>query len=382
MGHSFVIGDVLVSSDELAEKLALGSVGRFLRAARTSSKAQIEFSKGVITAGQVDIPEKAAARGPAPAFTPIGIGKPMSLEMLTFYTGNVPEKSLFSGSPDLLITSAIKGVQTFEAAPRAINQLIKGVADKQYLEPSALAEGAPIIYSTRSLVNSTLLCAVEIIAETFDKKVFDGLQRLFSTAAGLPVFAPASAYLMAGSFLTKIFGDLGKALLESPPFLKTSLPLRFDTPEIPEALARMVVIYNDRDQGQITDFKTGLAASGPGQQRMALIHNQTGKEYRGDAPYAILSLDGRPRPELDDFAPKLASAAILERFYGSQDVGGQLVDTLSSAMELFSDFTFRQKAEKIKKQMAVFDPESDEFKTAKNLFDAYVRNIRQEVFRP
>lgn len=187
---------------------------------------------------------------------------------------------------------------------------------------------------------------------------------------------------MAGSFLTKIFGDLGKALLESPPFLKTSLPLRFDTPEIPEALARMVVIYNDRDQGQITDFKTGLAASGPGQQRMALIHNQTGKEYRGDAPYAILSLDGRPRPELDDFAPKLASAAILERFYGSQDVGGQLVDTLSSAMELYSDFTFRQKAEKIKKQMAAFDPESDEFKTAKNLFDAYVRNIRQEVFRP
>lgn len=174
MGHSFVIGDVLVSSDELGEKLALGIIGRFRREERISAKAKIEFSKGVITAAQLVTRPKATAKGPVPVFTPIGIGKPMSLEMLTFYTGNVPEKSLFSGNPDLLITSAVKGVQTFEAAPRAINQLIKGVADKQYLEPSALAEGAPIIYSTRSLVNSTLLCAVEIIAETFDKKSSTG----------------------------------------------------------------------------------------------------------------------------------------------------------------------------------------------------------------
>jgi len=31
--------------------------------------------------------------------------------------------------------------------------------------------------------------------------------------------------------------------------------------------------------------------------------------------------------------------------------------------------------------MDAFDAGSDEFKTAKNLFDAYVHNIRQEVFR-
>jgi len=51
-------------------------------------------------------------------------------------------------------------------------------------------------------------------------------------------------------------------------------------------------------------------------------------------------------------------------------------------MELCSDFTFRQKAEKIKKQMSVYDPDSGEFQTAKNLFDAHIHDIRQEVLRP
>jgi hypothetical protein len=382
MGYALVIGDILVSSEEMAEKIAVGDIGRFHRQARSTAKARIAFSKGVVTAGRLTARPRAAAKGPAPPFTPIGIGKPMSLELLGCYTGNVPAKSLFSSKPDLLLISAVKGVQTYEAAPRAINQLVKGISDRQYLEPSALSEGAPIVYSTRSLVNSTLLFAVEVIAETFDKKIFDGIQRLFSTAAGLPIFAPAGAYLMAGSFLTRIFGDLGKALLESPPFLKAGFTLRLDTPEFAEALASMVVIYNDRDQGQFADYKAGMAPSGPGRRRMALVHRDTGKEYRGDAPYAILSLDGRPRPELDDFAPRLASAAVLERFYGSQDVGGQLIDTLCSAMELYNDFSFRQKAEKIKKQMSAYDPGSDEYKASQTLLDAYVRNIRQEVLRP
>ena len=380
MGHSFVIGNVVVSAEELTEKLSLGAIGRFRAEARGSPKAKLEFARGSVNVSQLAPPASKAKRA-APGFTPIGIGKPLSLEILTVYSGNVPEKSFLSGNPDLLLTSAAKGIQTFEAAPRAINQLIKAVGDRQYLEPSALADGCPIIYHTRSLVNSTLLCAFEMVADTFDKKVFDGIQRLFSTAAGIPIFAPAGAYLMAGSFLTKIFADVGKALLVTPAFLKTDIPFRFDTPEIPEAMARMIILYNDKDQKEFAEYNFGLAAAGPGRQRMSLMHTTSGKEYRADAPFAIISLDGRHRPDLEDFTSRLASAAILDKFYGAQDTGGQIVETLSSAMELLNDFTFRLKAEKMKTQMEALDPNSREHETAKTLFNAYVGNIRKEIFR-
>lgn len=376
MAHSFVIGDTVVSSEELAEKAALGAISRFQAEVRRNPMAKLEFSGGTVTAAEVF----AAPKSVVPGYKPIGIGKPMSIEILAVYTGDAPNK-LFS-RPDLLVTTAIKGIETIDVAPRAINQVVEDIKDKQYLQPSALAEGSPIAYWTPSLVNSTLYCTIQLVVDTFDEKILQYLSTLLKSAGGIPVFAPASVYLMAGSVITDVVGKVGKAFLESKPFLQDELVLRFDTPEFPVSIASQIVLYNHNDRGELKDYKPKVIKEG-GEYRVVLV-GKDGDEYGGDAPYVIVSLDGRPRKELKDFTSRLASAALLERFLGAPDPGRQAMEALQSAMELYSDFTFHQKAQNIKKEIAALDPESETYEKDKEalekLLDAYAGNIRNELF--
>lgn len=380
MGCTYMIGNAPVTAEELEEKVAIGLVDRFRANAVSNLNARLDFYRGFVVAAEVLPPSSDPTVPPpsAPDFVPIGIGKPISIEILTIYTGDAPSKAIFGGKPDLLVSSALKALHTFDAAPRAINQLVSKIQDCSYIEPSAVRKGAPVVYYSPSLVNATMLCTFELVAETFQKKIFEQMSGLFSSAAGIPIFAPANAYLLAGSFLTKIFADLGKALLESDPFLRADMNMRFDTPGFAEAMARRAFLYNDRDNEEFHSYKAIVKDTGSGIERAFLVHEDTGKEYRGKAPYIIVNIDGRNRQELKDFTAKLASAAIIERFYGSADTSGKVIETIGSAMELYNDFTFRRKAEELKKTIGLLDPNSDEYKKAKKLFNAYNNNIRNK----
>jgi len=376
MAHSFLIGNIMVSSEEFLDKI--GNISRFL-AQPVASPEVLDFREGAVAFQDVTGVPKSLI----PDYEPIGIGKPMSVEILGLYTGNVPF-ALF-GKPDLLVASAVKASETFDAAPRAINQLVKDIEDRKYIQPSALTMGCPIVYYTPSLVNETMFCSFELMVDTLNEKIFQDMSKLFSAAAGIPVFAPGSAYLFAGSILMGIFGELGKLLLQGKPFLEDSLSLRFDTPEMPLVLASMVVLYNDKDKSEFeSSYSTGLVGQPP-KSRIAMLHRSTKAEYKGDAPYIIISLDGRKRSNLDEFAPKLASAALLEQFYQESGTTGQVVNALGSAMELYNDFGYHQKADKIRKQIEALDPNSESYKkekeTLEKVLSAYAGNIRNELFK-
>jgi hypothetical protein len=379
VAHSLVIGGRPVGSAEFAEMIALGTIEQFETSAEHS---------GAIRRGLEALTAKGGALAPEysgglPGFEEIGLGRPLSLEILSVYTGDAPSR-YFGGKPDLLVASAVKGIETFDAAPRAINQLVGHISDRQFIEPSALDSGCPVIYYTPSLVSGTVQCSLELVVDAVDQQVFQQVSGLLGAAAGLPIFAPATMYLVAGSILVKIAGGLAKILLQTAPFLTENLPLRFDTPGMPQAKARQMIAYNDRDAGELAAYDVALV--GPdGKQRVALVEKQSGKEYAGKAPYVIVNLDGRRRPDLDGFTPRLASAAVLERFYLGQDAGGQVVNILESAMELYNDFAFRQRAEKIRSQIQGLDSSSPTYAKDKETFEkllaAYTGNIRNSLFK-
>lgn len=376
MAHAFLIGNTLVSAEELAEKSALGTLNRFQSKAKHDSAAEMRFRAGTVTAAEVF----AGPEATIPDYQPIGFGKPMSIEILAVYTGNAPNRIF--GKPDLLVTTAVKGIETLDVAPRAINQIVENIRDRQYIQPSALTEGSPIAYWTPSLVNSTLYCTIQLVADTFDEKTLHHLSSLLKTAGGIPIFAPASAFLMAGSVVSDVVGRVGKAFLESKPFLHDDLILRFDTPDFPVSLARQVVLFNHVDRESLTGYKPTVISEAGGHQ-VAMV-GPDGKEYEGDAPYVIVSLDGRPRKELENFTPRLVTAAVLERFLGAADPGGEAVEALQSAMELYNDFTFHQEAKDIQDEIEDLDPGSESYEEDKTaleaLFKAYAGNIRNEMF--
>lgn len=358
MPVSYVLGDnVVVSSEELNEKISLGSLADYAEALQRDPEATIEFQNGTVS------PALRMAGAGALPFEPIGIGKPLSLEILGYYTGELPPSF---GKRSMLVGSAVKAIEAYDAQARAVNQIVKEVRDREYKRPSAEADGSPIVLYTPALVPDTTSIDLTLSVDRFQEEWFGYLAALLKTAGGLPVFfvpgpggAIASTALLAGSIAVDKAGELGKVLFNSKTILEGSLELRFDTPGFEAVMPRTVYVYNSTDKSELEGYKPSLVDGGSPLQHM-VMRNDAGEEYTGRAPYIILSLDGRRRDNLADFKARAATSAILEQYVGSQDVGGQVLAILEEAMSLLNDSTFREKALATQARLNVVNAEIEE----------------------
>ena len=117
--------------------------------------------------------------------TPIGLGKPLSIRILSMYPGAYEHD-------ELLVTSAVKSRTTYEAKPRAMHYVFKDVGG-QLLTPKASESGSRIVYYSPSMLDPPVDVELRFAFDDFDldnaKKWLDAAAQ----AASLPVFAVATS---------------------------------------------------------------------------------------------------------------------------------------------------------------------------------------------
>jgi hypothetical protein len=228
------------------------------------------------------------------------------------------------------------------------------------------------------VVDATTFVGVEMVVDSFGGEVFDQLGKLMAAAAGLPVFAPAATYLLAGSVASKIGKKVAEALTETGPFLKADEDIRFDSAGFPVELARFMLFAADNDLVKLKAYQPHVVDDA-GNVRVVLRHRQTGETYSGNVPFVITSLDGRARPEYRDFKPTHASAAMIEQFYGKDALAG-VVGALTDAVTLYNDLKCRRAAERlIQERDALTDGPAKDAATER--VKAYVENIRTDELK-
>ncbi|MCL4180097.1 MAG: hypothetical protein KJ072_20410 [Verrucomicrobia bacterium] len=195
MAIFYALGDALVSHDELRAKAAHGKLQQFHQEILSGSKtARLDFKFGMATAKNLVKP-KTTSTGGIIQPREIEIGKPLTVQLRHVYTGNKAKG--FWGDKDMLVVSAMKSLATYDAAPRAINYLVrKATNNRNFRTPDATDAGTPLICYSPALAQSSSVVTVEVMFHGFPKETFDAVAQAFSMAAGLPVFAPASAYLV------------------------------------------------------------------------------------------------------------------------------------------------------------------------------------------
>lgn len=379
MGVLYSVGNTLVEPLELQEKASIGALADFAAATSRGARASIELSGSVVESSEV----VAAAQDPL-GFEPIGLNKPLTVEMVAAYTGDAPGRNFFDritgkGKPDLLIVSASKTPQTFGAAPRAINQIIDDIDDNASYRPGALRDGSPIIFHSPAMVDATTFVGVEMVADSFSGDLFDQLSKLLSAAAGLPVFAPAATYLIAGATASRIGKQLAGALTEKGAFLRADEDIRFDSAGFPVELARFLVFAADSDLQKLKGYAPRVVEE-DGKVRVVLAQRQSGEVYAGPVPFVIASMDGRPRPEYKAFTATHVSAAMMERFYGKDALAG-VAGAMTDAMTLYNDLKFRRAADRMRAERDALDEGSDAWKAADERLKAYVKNIQTNEFK-
>lgn len=375
MAIFYAIGDALVSNDELRWKAARGDLTNFFQRTAKGAEARLEFAHGVATRDNL-VRMQSLAIGPPIAAHEIGIGLPLTVQIRHVYTGNQPRG--FWGDKDMLVASAMKSIATYDGSPRAVNFLAKKAKEnRNFRAVPATDSGTPLICYTPSLAQSSSVVTVEVMFDRFPDETFAAISQAFSNAAGIPVFAPASACLTVAGVVTKLLGNVGKSLSNGSPALKCTEEITFVTPGSQTAQAGFCLLMSDAVRESVLhEYK--VDAQG------ALVLSDDGRTlYDGPECYVVISLDGRTNDDFKDFAPTAASAAMLDRFYSLSDGASQPLGQLQEALKLYNDMTFRGKAANLAARLLKFaDKTSPGYEELKAQYDAYVGNIGNDALKP
>jgi hypothetical protein len=311
-------------------------------------------------------------------FTPVGPGKPLSIEIREIFTGDLPNPGLFGldREQDLLVTTSYKPITQMAAASRAVNLVREKVARKAYFKDVAATEvGTPIVYYSPAVVEASISLTVELGFENFSRQVLDTLSGAFQTAAKIPLFVTKSMWLLAGSMVTKLLADLGKAIFEKGPEFVGTGRINFNRAGIADTAAGYGVLFSADTPPQVSE---GYHIDEDG----VLVGKHTGNRYDEKYPYVILSIDGAKNPSYEDFQQSTASAELLVRFYNIGENRTQPIDELLKGLRYYSDMNFRHEAAKLDGQIKDFRGEGEELEKLKERRKALIANILTEELKP
>ncbi|MBW8014840.1 MAG: hypothetical protein FVQ82_01515 [Planctomycetes bacterium] len=366
-----VLGNALVSNDEIIAKAATGDFMKFENDLKADKNPTINFTNGLMT--------KESINKPIP-FERIGLGKPLGIEIRHVYTGAYPEEPGWfqDKKNDLLVTTAIKSGTVYKKAPRAVNHLKKNVGINQDIDSvSAKDLGQQLVYYKKAEVTDKIILDIELTFDKFNKQFYDNLANVFAEAAGIPIFATASSYLIAGSMITRFIGNLGEAIFDGEPFFNQTEEIRLFEPGMPVSRSGYAVVLPNNTETQILkDYELGP-------KEWLVKKGDNSEKYDGPIPYVVLALDGTARgQEYEKFTPTLASAELLERFFNIKENQTKSLANVIEMLETYDDLIWRNKADETKKKIEQSGITPEEKNKLDILYKAYVANISNNLLKP
>lgn len=306
---------------------------------------------------------------------PIGVGKPLTLEIREVYTGKFPSSTFGSQMP-MLVASATKSIAAFDAKPLALNFLTRKTAKKSRINrPGANQQGTPVIFYSPAMTDLSLTVDLSMVFDEFPKEFFDAVSGALKSAAGIPLFLTKSMYLLAASEVTRIAGAVGEMLFDGKPAFEASEAIDLALPGAAAAIAGFMLVT----PGNVDVLDSSLRRDY--QIQDGKLVNGNGEPYGGDAPYIILAVDGTGRPDLATFAASAVTAAALTQFYGLKDGSKAALGPLLDALKLYSDMTFRTEADKIDSKLAKTKDEKAKAELSERR-EALLKNIANDLLRP
>ncbi len=376
MGMFYAYGDALIDEDEIVEKVESGQFAKFRQAAAIApSSATIDFSTGRMSGHDVRdaMASPTATRTP---FQPIGIGRPLTIEIRHVYTGRFPKRTLFQRRADMVVTSAIKGSPVFSEATTAINFVRQDVAAKTgFSTPHADEFGTPVVYYSPSLSQRNSTLTIKFAFDEFPGDEFERVAEVLSGAAGLPLFSPAAVHLHGVSVIARLIGRVGESLFDRHASFRATEAITFARPGSTIPVANFALMMQD-DEDERRILQSHVISGG------RLIHAETREPYAGDVPYVVISLDGRRNDELNSFMAKSAASLMLGDITSRGGHGSTEMNDLQEAAEIYHDFRLRRRADRIAERMTRPSTAPAMIEQLKVEHDALIANIQTESLRP
>lgn len=137
------------------------------------------------------------------AFTQIGVGRPLSIKIVSIYPGDDPERGR-----QALLTSAVRSPLINDAKPWAIHYMFDGISFSQLLLRRADLPGSQVVYYNPAELRPSLDITLRFAFDRFDADMYQAWLDAAADVASLPAFALAGTPGTVGVGLARRIGKL------------------------------------------------------------------------------------------------------------------------------------------------------------------------------
>lgn len=365
------LGTALVTKEELLERR------RELGELKAGGLKEIVFSTGSASLTAVSAPVHSLAEDAGKVeFEPIGLGKPLTVRIASVYPGILPPAGgLFGKKRGVMISSAVKSWQSFEAQPRALNILKQRAKKRETIEgPAATEEGTTLVFYSPALTDRSLILTFEMAFDNVDESFFTGIGQVFQSAGGLPIFASAQPYLLAAGVLFNLGGAIGNAIFDSRAEFQGTEELYFKVAG-EEITPSGFALISRSPLDEVTLNSHFIRETGE------LVDQSSEVPYSGDIPYVVVSLDGTEDKRLEEFTATAASAGLMKQFYNVREGSSTSSEILVDALKYYNDFRYRKEAQELQDRLSAAEDEEKK-KEIQAQLDAVLKNIQTPWFKP
>ena len=372
-------GSALLTADEIFDPSVFDPLTDFFKGlGEGKTPGALSLPNGDLTVDNVVRGFDAGLGAQLVPWKEIGVGKPLTVMIREVYTGKHPE-NWFNRPEDMLVTSAIKSITVLNAKPRALNFLKNKINKKSRMErPGATEEGTPIIFYSPALLEKSLTLDLTMAFDSFDQNIFNQIGDAFTAAAGIPIFLSKSFYLIAGGMIIKMAAQIAEKIIDNTPEFNSSDPLDLQLPGKPPLPAGFVLVTSDDIDNMDSTFRSKHKVNELG----TVVEIASGKQYAGDVPYIVFSVDGAEQEELNSFTPTAVSATVLSNYFSMKDGASLSLEILINALKLYNDINYRKQIDQIDEQIKKLpagDPKIAELEKKKA---ALQKNILEDLLKP
>ena len=249
-------------------------------------------------------------------YAPVTIGRPLAIELRTFYPGHIRRD--WGNKAELMLTTQTRVGPSNESAPRIINMLVKGY-DFRAAEPirsyGGDIYGDGMLHYTKSYTGATVrttLRAVEL--NKIGNESFDALTRTLKSLGRLAHFTEFVPYLTAAGLATRVVRALLRVLLRNDRLAIASQDLYFDSEDDHILQSGRYVMWPDGIGPTEAEMMQHFKLAGRGGTRANLLIDTSNNALFKAAPYFVLRIEGKKRGGYDEFEIGAGSAALLEQW--------------------------------------------------------------------
>lgn len=297
----------------------------------------------------------------------VEIGKPLGIQMLTFFPGTKIKE--WGYKAEIMITSQVRVGPRNEPAPRMVNMMLRNYNFKQ---PEPIRHYGGDIYGDRML-HYTKAYAGQRIGITLrgvemdkvDQKTWDSIESVISGVGKLALFTPAAPYLAAAGLSTRMAKTLVNAFNRND---RLSIQrTEFVFKEEHQALLESGRYLFWKGGINSTIMKKNFRLTGKGDDTPnILVRKDNVNQPYAQSPYFILQIDSKKRKSYKDFEIGAGSAALLEK-WGDKDAGTTILKGIQKIAFQINDAKQLTEVTDLWKEFK--DSESDEEK----------QNIRKKI---